>query len=90
MFLARGLCYRSASIHQLTEAGYSELAQLASRCGATRRWSIGAVIAVAVVAVAMFAAHGTQFGRTVYAIGAARPPPCDGVAGQVDVIGVTR
>ncbi|KQV83498.1 galactofuranose ABC transporter, permease protein YjfF [Rhizobacter sp. Root1221] len=70
MFLARGLCYLiSIDSISITEAGYSELAQLRIPVWGDASVSIGAVIAVAVVAVAMFAAHGTQFGRTVYAIG---------------------
>ncbi|KQV98517.1 galactofuranose ABC transporter, permease protein YjfF [Rhizobacter sp. Root1221] len=70
MFLARGLCYLiSIDSISITEAGYSELAQLRIPVWGDASVSIGAVIAIVVVAVGVFIAHCTQFGRTVYAVG---------------------
>lgn len=70
MFLARGLCYLiSIDSISITEPGYSELAQLRIPVWGDASVSIGAVIALAVVAVGIFVAHCTQFGRTVYAVG---------------------
>ena len=70
MFLARGLCYLiSIDSISITEAGYSELAQLRIPVWGDASVSIGAVIALGVVAIGIFVAHCTQFGRTVYAVG---------------------
>ena len=70
MFLARGLCYLiSIDSISITEPGYSELAQLRIPVWGDASVSIGAVIALVVVAVGIFVAHCTQFGRTVYAVG---------------------
>ena len=70
MFLARGLCYLiSIDSISITEPGYSELAQLRIPVWGDASVSIGAVIALVVVAVGVFIAHCTQFGRTVYAVG---------------------
>lgn len=71
MFLARGLCYLiSIDSISITDPGYSELAQLRIPVwGDEASISIGAMIALVVVAAGIFIAHCTQFGRTVYAVG---------------------
>jgi ribose/xylose/arabinose/galactoside ABC-type transport system permease subunit len=69
MFLARGLCYL-ISINAITidDPVFVQLSQ--------SQWALpggfvstGAVIAVAVLALGVWVAHGTAFGRAVYAIG---------------------
>jgi len=70
MFLARGLCYLiSIDSISIGNEGFSELAQLRFELWEGASLSIGAVIALVVVAAGIFLAHGTAFGRTVYAIG---------------------
>jgi ribose/xylose/arabinose/galactoside ABC-type transport system permease subunit len=70
MFLARGLCYLiSIDSISITEPVFSAASQVRVAVWGEASLSIGALIALAVVAVAMFIAHRTQFGRTVYAIG---------------------
>lgn len=70
MFLARGLCYViSIDSISITDGFFSEVSQLRLPVWADATISVGAVIALAVVALAVFIAHFTQFGRTVYAIG---------------------
>jgi len=72
MFLARGLCYViSIDSISITEPTYSGLSQMRIPVAFGASLSLGAVIALVVVAVAVFVAHYTQFGRTVYAIGGA-------------------
>jgi ribose/xylose/arabinose/galactoside ABC-type transport system permease subunit len=70
MFLARGLCYvisiDSISIGNPFFSAVSE-ARVPVWGGASL--SIGALIALAVVAAGVYLAHFTPFGRTVYAIG---------------------
>jgi len=73
MFLARGLCYvisvNSLPIKDplLRALGLNYLYLYEDKF---IRWSV--VIALAVVAVAVFVLHETRFGRTVYAIGGSR------------------
>ncbi|MET3515205.1 MAG: galactofuranose ABC transporter, permease protein YjfF [Gammaproteobacteria bacterium] len=70
MFLARGLCYLiSIDSISITSEAYTELAQLRVPFLAETSLSLGAVIGVVVLLVAMYVAHCTPFGRTVYAIG---------------------
>ncbi|MED5618010.1 galactofuranose ABC transporter, permease protein YjfF [Ideonella sp. BN130291] len=70
MFLARGLCYLiSIDSISITNAWFSDVSQLRVPLWADASLSVGAIIALAVVAVAMWIAHFTQFGRTVYAVG---------------------
>jgi ribose/xylose/arabinose/galactoside ABC-type transport system permease subunit len=71
MFLARGLCYLiSIDSISITDAGYATIAQARIPLwGENASLTIGALLALATVALAMFMAHGTAFGRTVYAIG---------------------
>ncbi|MGR4867808.1 galactofuranose ABC transporter, permease protein YjfF [Variovorax sp. LARHSF232] len=70
MFLARGLCYvisiDSISIGHET---YADIAQLRVPVWGDASITLSALIALAVVALAVFVAHYTAFGRTVYAIG---------------------
>jgi len=70
MFLARGLCY-VISINSITidTDFYTKVAQYHIPVGADAFISVNVIIFVAVVAVAVFLAHYTRFGRTVYAIG---------------------
>jgi simple sugar transport system permease protein len=70
MFLARGLCYViSQSSISITDPSFIALAvgRIPLGGGMSITWSV--VIAVVVVAVAVWVLHRTRFGRTVYAIG---------------------
>ncbi|MDT7518782.1 galactofuranose ABC transporter, permease protein YjfF [Rhodoferax sp. TBRC 17660] len=71
MFLARGLCYLiSIDSISITDEAYTVLAQTRLHLWSGGPMvSISAVLALAVLAAAVFVAHGTEFGRTVYAIG---------------------
>ena len=70
MFLARGLCYLiSVDSISMTNEFYSEISQWRVFLWEGASLSVGAVIAVAVLLAAIFIAHCTSFGRTVYAIG---------------------
>ncbi len=71
MFLARGLCYLiSIDSISITDGAYTVLAQTRIHLWPEGPMvSISAVLALLVLAVAVFVAHCTQFGRTVYAIG---------------------
>jgi ribose/xylose/arabinose/galactoside ABC-type transport system permease subunit len=70
MFLARGLCYLiSIDSISITNDVYAELSQLRIPIWGDASISISAVIAVVVLIAAVFVAHCTPFGRTVYAIG---------------------
>jgi ribose/xylose/arabinose/galactoside ABC-type transport system permease subunit len=70
MFLARGLCYLiSVDSISITNAFYSEISQLRIALWEDASLSAGAVIAVVVLLAAVFVAHCTPFGRTVYAVG---------------------
>ncbi len=70
MFLARGLCYLiSTESIAISDPSYAVIAQARLPLWPGASLSVGAVIALAVVLAGMRLAHGTQFGRTVYAIG---------------------
>jgi simple sugar transport system permease protein len=70
MFLARGLCYLiSIDSISITDEFYASVSQLRIPLGGGASLSISAVIALAVLLAAVFVAHCTPFGRTVYAIG---------------------
>ena len=70
MFLARGCCYLiSTESIPIEDATFTAIAQARIPLGAGASLTIGALIAIAVVLVAMRIAHATEFGRTVYAIG---------------------
>lgn len=70
MFLARGLCY-VISIDTITidNSFYTAIAQTRIPLPGGGFLSISAVIALVAVAVAIFTAHYTRFGRNVYALG---------------------
>ncbi|PZP95015.1 MAG: sugar ABC transporter permease YjfF [Variovorax paradoxus] len=70
MFLARGLCYLiSIDSISITSEAYSDLAQIRVPLAGETSLSLSAVIALVVLALAIYVAHWTPFGRTVYAIG---------------------
>jgi simple sugar transport system permease protein len=70
MFLARGLCYLiSIDSISITDATFTSIAQAKVTLWPGAAISIGSVIALAAFAVGVFIAHGTAFGRNVYAIG---------------------
>jgi simple sugar transport system permease protein len=70
MFLARGLCYViSIDSISITDEAYTALAQMRIPLWKDAAVSLSAVMAIVVLLLAMFAAHATEFGRTVYAIG---------------------
>jgi galactofuranose transport system permease protein len=70
MFLARGLCYLiSIDSISITDPLYTTIAQARLPLWGSASISVGAVLGLLVLAVAIYLAHGTQFGRTVYAIG---------------------
>ena len=70
MFLARGLCYLiSVDSISITHPTYTEISQWRLPVWGDASLSVGALLALVVVVVAIFIAHYTQFGRTVYAIG---------------------
>jgi galactofuranose transport system permease protein len=70
MFLARGLCYvidlQSISID---DPLFRTIAQTAVPLGEDLFLSPSALVALVVVAVAVYVLHMTRFGRTVYAVG---------------------
>ncbi|MDP9109934.1 MAG: sugar ABC transporter permease YjfF [Pseudomonadota bacterium] len=70
MFLARGLCYViSIDSISITDARYTAIADLKIPFGFDSVISVNVVIAIMLLALAIFVAHFTRFGRTVYAIG---------------------
>lgn len=70
MFLARGLCYLiSVDSISISNEPYSELAQWRLPLWEGASLSLGAVIAICLLLVAVFIAHCTPFGRAVYAVG---------------------
>ena len=70
MFLARGLCYLiSIDSISITDATYAAISQERIPLGGGASITVGAVVALVVVALGAWIAHATEFGRTVYAIG---------------------
>jgi len=71
MFLARGLCYLiSIDSISITDPTYTDLAQMRISLGSdAAAVSLSAVLALLVLIAAVFVAHFTEFGRTVYAMG---------------------
>jgi len=70
MFWARGCCYLiSTESIPIGDATYAAIAQARIPVGGGASLTIGGLIALVVVAIAMRIAHSTEFGRTVYAIG---------------------
>jgi simple sugar transport system permease protein len=70
MFLARGLCYL-ISIDSITieNAFYSDVAAFRIPLPFETSITVNVVVALVMLAVAIYLAHFTRFGRTVYAIG---------------------
>lgn len=70
MFLARGLCY-VISINTITidNAFYTTMAQTKIRLPGNTFVSISVIIALLVVALGIYMAHYTRFGRNTYAVG---------------------
>jgi simple sugar transport system permease protein len=70
MFFARGMCFIiSINSITITNPTYVGLSKLRIYLGPLGFVSFNVVIALTVVAVGMYMAHLTNFGRTVYAIG---------------------
>ena len=69
LFLARGLCYViSLDSITVTDPFFTSMAQARIRLGGLFV-SPGVIIALLVVAAAVYVLHRTRFGRTVYAVG---------------------
>jgi ribose/xylose/arabinose/galactoside ABC-type transport system permease subunit len=74
MFLARGLCYLiSIDSIAIGDEAFSALAQWRVELWEGAALTLGALVALGVVALGIFVAHGTAFGRTVYAVGGSEP-----------------
>ena len=70
MFLARGLCYLiSIDSISITDPTYTAISQYKIMLGGESFISISVVIGLVTLAAAIYLAHWTRFGRTVYAIG---------------------
>ncbi|MBT9488351.1 MAG: sugar ABC transporter permease YjfF [Rubrivivax sp.] len=71
MFLARGLCYLiSIDSISITNETYATLSQARVPVwGLDASITVSALLALAVVALGIWLAHATEFGRTVYAVG---------------------
>ena len=70
MFLARGLCYLiSIDSISITDDAYTALAQMRISLWEDAALSLSAVLAVLVLLLAVYLAHATEFGRTVYCQG---------------------
>jgi len=71
MFLARGLCYLiSIDSISITDAEYTAIARTRIPLfGDAASITVGALLAIVMVVIGIVLAHGTEFGRTVYAIG---------------------
>ena len=70
MFLARGLCYViSIDSIAITDETYAAISQYRIALGEEAFLSVSAVIALITLALAIFLAQYTRFGRAVYAIG---------------------
>jgi len=70
MFLARGLCYLiSIDSIAISEPLLTELSQARLPVGPFGEVSPGVVVAALVLVFAVWLAHGTSFGRAVYALG---------------------
>lgn len=70
MFFARGLCYViNIDSIPITNEFYTKVSQYRIPMGGEAFISINVVIFVVVVLAALYLAHYTRFGRTVYAIG---------------------
>jgi len=70
LFLARGLCYViSIDSIAIDHDWIAWISQMRVPVAPKALLSVGAIVALVVVAIGIFVAHGTEFGRTVYAIG---------------------
>jgi simple sugar transport system permease protein len=71
MFLARGLCYLiSIDSISITDAAYTAIAQTRIPLfGESASITVGALLALIMLAIGIWLAQGTEFGRAVYAIG---------------------
>ena len=70
MFLARGLCYLiSINSISIADPFYTRVSQYRVPIYGDSAVSVGALIALGMLALSIFLAHFTRFGRTVYAIG---------------------
>ena len=70
LFIARGLCYLiSIDSIQIENAFYTDLAAFRIPLPFETSITANVVVALVVLAVAIYLAHFTRFGRTVYAIG---------------------
>ena len=70
LFLARGLCYViSLNSITVTDPFFTSMAQARIRLPGGLFVSPGVIIALLVVAAAVYVLHRTRFGRTVYAVG---------------------
>jgi simple sugar transport system permease protein len=74
LFLARGLCYViSIDSIAIEHEWIARVSQIRVPVAPHAALSVGAVVALVVVAAGMWIAHATEFGRTVYAIGGDEP-----------------
>ncbi|EIE99450.1 galactofuranose ABC transporter, permease protein YjfF [Saccharomonospora glauca] len=70
MFLARGLCFLiDVESISIDDAAFRDLATGVIELPGDIRITYGVVVALLVVAVAVYVLHRTRFGRTVYAVG---------------------
>ncbi|NRF71148.1 sugar ABC transporter permease YjfF [Aquincola sp. S2] len=70
MFLARGLCYViSIDSISIENESFVAVAQARVPLGGEASVSVGALVAVAVLAAGLYLAHASDFGRAVYALG---------------------
>jgi simple sugar transport system permease protein len=70
MFLARGLCYLiSVDSIGISDEAYAAIAQFRLSLSDEASISVGALLALAVLAAGLYLARATAFGRAVYAIG---------------------
>ena len=70
MFLARGLCYViSIDSIAITDPTYAAISEYRISFGEEAFLSVSAIISLLMLALAIFLAQYTRFGRTVYAIG---------------------
>jgi simple sugar transport system permease protein len=70
MFLARGLCYViSIDSIAITDPTYAAISEYRISFGEEAFLSVSAIISLLTLALAIFLAQYTRFGRTVYAIG---------------------
>lgn len=70
MFLARGLCYViSIDSISITDPTYTALSEYRLMLGSETFISLSGIVALGALVAAIYLAHFTRFGRTVYAIG---------------------